>query len=79
MNIKEDKPNNIAKIYFKDSGIGIPVTMNWMEVFNAFIKVLTNYRNSLNWTSSIKKSFMDKSLEDVRTWEPILKKLNWIL
>nr|WP_314896346.1 substrate-binding domain-containing protein [uncultured Flavobacterium sp.] len=56
--IKEDKPNNTVKIYFKDSGIGIPEN-ELKEVFNAFYQGSNNYRNSSGIGLHLSKSFID--------------------
>ncbi|MFV8376716.1 substrate-binding domain-containing protein [Flavobacterium sp. LB1P62] len=56
--IKEDKPNNSVKIYFKDSGIGIPEN-ELKEVFNAFYQGSNNYRNSSGIGLHLSKSFVD--------------------
>ncbi|TDD74668.1 substrate-binding domain-containing protein [Flavobacterium caseinilyticum] len=58
VSIKEDKPNNIVKIYFKDSGIGIPVN-ELKEVFNAFYQGSNNYRNSSGIGLHLSKSFIE--------------------
>ncbi|TRX09991.1 hybrid sensor histidine kinase/response regulator transcription factor [Flavobacterium gawalongense] len=56
--IKEDKPKNIVKIYFKDSGIGIPEN-ELKEVFNAFYQGSNNYRNSSGIGLHLSKSFIE--------------------
>ncbi|MFV5694001.1 substrate-binding domain-containing protein [Flavobacterium sp. LB3P122] len=56
--IKEDKPNNIVKIHFKDSGIGIPEN-ELKEVFTAFYQGSNNYRNSSGIGLYLSKSFID--------------------
>jgi signal transduction histidine kinase/AraC-like DNA-binding protein/CheY-like chemotaxis protein len=58
VSIKEDKPNKIVKIYFKDSGIGIPVN-ELKEVFNAFYQGSNNYRNSSGIGLHLSKSFIE--------------------
>ncbi len=57
ISIKEDKPNKTVKIYFKDSGIGIPVN-ELKEVFNAFYQGSNNYRNSSELGFYLSKSFI---------------------
>jgi signal transduction histidine kinase/DNA-binding response OmpR family regulator len=56
--IKEDKPNSTVKIYFKDSGIGIPEN-ELKEVFNAFYQGSNNYRNSSGIGLHLSKSFVE--------------------
>jgi signal transduction histidine kinase/DNA-binding response OmpR family regulator len=56
--IKEDKPNNNVKIYFKDSGIGIPEN-ELKEVFTAFYQGSNNYRNSSGIGLHLTKSFIE--------------------
>lgn len=58
ISIKEDKPNKIVKIYFKDSGIGIP-EKELKEVFNAFYQGSNNYRNSSGIGLHLSKSFIE--------------------
>jgi ABC-type sugar transport system substrate-binding protein/AraC-like DNA-binding protein/nitrogen-specific signal transduction histidine kinase/ActR/RegA family two-component response regulator len=58
VSIKEDKPNKLVKIYFKDSGIGIPVN-ELKEVFNAFYQGSNNYRNSSGIGLHLSKSFIE--------------------
>ena len=58
VSIKEDKPNKTVKIYFKDSGIGIPVN-ELKEVFNAFYQGSNNYRNSSGIGLHLSKSFIE--------------------
>ncbi len=58
ISIKEDKPNKTVKIYFKDSGIGIPVN-ELKEVFNAFYQGSNNYRNSSGIGLHLSKSFIE--------------------
>jgi len=58
VSIKEDKPNKIVKIYFKDSGIGIPDN-ELKEVFNAFYQGSNNYRNSSGIGLHLSKSFIE--------------------
>jgi ABC-type sugar transport system substrate-binding protein/AraC-like DNA-binding protein/nitrogen-specific signal transduction histidine kinase/ActR/RegA family two-component response regulator len=58
VSIKEDKPNKIVKIYFKDSGIGIPAN-ELKEVFNAFYQGSNNYRNSSGIGLHLSKSFIE--------------------
>ncbi|MBA0884500.1 substrate-binding domain-containing protein [Flavobacterium undicola] len=56
--IKEDKTNNIVKIHFKDSGIGIPDN-ELGEVFNAFYQGSNNYRNSSGIGLHLSKNFVE--------------------
>jgi len=56
--IKEDKGNNTVKIYFKDSGIGIPEN-DLKEIFNAFYQGSNNYRNSSGIGLHLSKSFVE--------------------
>jgi DNA-binding response OmpR family regulator len=56
--IKEDKPNNVVKIFFKDSGIGIPAN-ELKEVFNAFYQGSNNYKNSSGIGLHLSKSFIE--------------------
>ena len=58
ISIKEDKPNKIVKIYFKDSGIGIPEN-ELKEVFSPFYQGSNNYRNSSGIGLHLSKSFME--------------------
>ena len=58
ISIKEDKPNKIVKISFKDSGIGIP-EKELKEVFNAFYQGSNNYRNSSGIGLHLSKSFIE--------------------
>ena len=58
ISIKEDKPNKKVKIYFKDSGIGIPEN-ELREVFNAFYQGSNNYRNSSGIGLHLSKSFIE--------------------
>ena len=58
ISIKEDKPNKAVKIYFKDSGIGIPEN-ELKEVFNAFYQGSNNYRNSSGIGLHLSKSFIE--------------------
>ena len=58
ISIKEDKPDKTVKIYFKDSGIGIPVN-ELKEVFNAFYQGSNNYRNSSGIGLHLSKSFIE--------------------
>nr|WP_315166752.1 substrate-binding domain-containing protein [uncultured Flavobacterium sp.] len=58
ISIKEDKTNNIVKISFKDSGIGIPEN-ELKEVFNAFYQGSNNYRNSSGIGLHLSKSFIE--------------------
>ena len=56
--IKEDKTNNVVKISFKDSGIGIPEN-ELNQVFNAFYQGSNNFRNSSGVGLHLSKSFVD--------------------
>ena len=56
--IREDKTNNVVKISFKDSGIGIPEN-ELKQVFNAFYQGSNNYRNSSGVGLHLSKSFID--------------------
>ncbi|MFV8341629.1 substrate-binding domain-containing protein [Flavobacterium sp. XS2P39] len=56
--IKEDKHNSTVKIYFKDSGIGIPEN-ELKEVFKAFYQGSNNYRNSSGIGLHLSKSFVE--------------------
>jgi signal transduction histidine kinase/DNA-binding response OmpR family regulator len=56
--IREDKTNNVVKISFKDSGIGIPEN-ELNQVFNAFYQGSNNYRNSSGVGLHLSKSFID--------------------
>lgn len=56
--ISEDKTNNVVKISFKDSGIGIPEN-ELNQVFNAFYQGSNNYRNSSGVGLHLSKSFID--------------------
>ena len=56
--IKEDKHDNIVKISFKDSGIGIPEN-ELKEVFNAFYQGSNNYRNSSGIGLNLSKNFVE--------------------
>ncbi len=58
ISIKEDKPNKAVKIFFKDSGIGIPEN-ELKEVFNAFYQGSNNYRNSSGIGLHLSKSFIE--------------------
>ena len=58
ISIKEDKPNKAVKIFFKDSGIGIPEN-ELKEVFNAFYQGSNNYRNSSGIGLHLSKSFVE--------------------
>ncbi|MEN9907635.1 MAG: hypothetical protein RLZZ540_776 [Bacteroidota bacterium] len=58
ISIKEDKTNNIVKIHFKDSGIGIPDN-ELGEVFNAFYQGSNNYRNSSGIGLHLSKNFVE--------------------
>lgn len=58
ISIKEDKPNKIVKIYFKDSGIGIPEN-ELKEVFSPFYQASNNYRNSSGIGLHLSKSFIE--------------------
>ncbi|MFV7236461.1 helix-turn-helix domain-containing protein, partial [Flavobacterium sp. ZB4R12] len=51
-------PKNSVKIYFKDSGIGIPEN-ELKEVFNAFYQGSNNYRNSSGIGLHLSKSFIE--------------------
>jgi signal transduction histidine kinase/DNA-binding response OmpR family regulator len=56
--IREDKTNNVVKISFKDSGIGIPEN-ELNQVFNAFYQGSNNYRNSSGVGLHLSKNFID--------------------
>ncbi len=56
--IKEDKHSKTVKIYFKDSGIGIPEN-ELKEVFTAFYQGSNNYRNSSGIGLHLSKSFVE--------------------
>ncbi len=56
--IKEDKSNNTVKIYFKDSGIGIP-DHELGEVFNAFYQGSNSNRNGSGIGLHLSKSFVE--------------------
>jgi len=56
--IREDVSKKLVKIYFKDSGIGIPEN-ELKEVFNAFYQGSNNYRNSSGIGLHLSKSFVD--------------------
>jgi ABC-type sugar transport system substrate-binding protein/DNA-binding response OmpR family regulator/nitrogen-specific signal transduction histidine kinase len=56
--INEDKSNNIVKISFKDSGIGIPEN-EIKEVFKAFYQGSNNYRSSSGIGLHLSKNFID--------------------
>lgn len=56
--IREDKTNNVVKISFKDSGIGIPEN-ELNQVFKAFYQGSNNYRNSSGIGLHLSKSFID--------------------
>jgi signal transduction histidine kinase/AraC-like DNA-binding protein/CheY-like chemotaxis protein len=56
--IKEDVSKKLVKIYFKDSGIGIPEN-ELKEVFSAFYQGSNNYRNSSGIGLHLSKSFVD--------------------
>ena len=56
--IREDKTNNVVKISFKDSGIGIP-EKELNQVFNAFYQGSNNYKNSSGVGLHLSKSFID--------------------
>lgn len=58
ISIKEDKTNNVVKIHFKDSGIGVP-DKELGEVFNAFYQGSNNYRNSSGIGLHLSKNFVD--------------------
>jgi AraC-like DNA-binding protein/CheY-like chemotaxis protein len=58
ISIKEDKPSKTVKIYFKDSGIGIPEN-ELKEVFTAFYQGSNNYRNSSGIGLHLSKSFIE--------------------
>ena len=58
ISIKEDKSNKVVKIFFKDSGIGIPEN-ELKEVFNAFYQGSNNYRNSSGIGLHLSKSFVE--------------------
>lgn len=56
--IKEDKSNNAVKIYFKDSGIGIP-DHELGEVFKAFYQGSNSNRNGSGIGLHLSKSFVE--------------------
>ncbi len=56
--IKEDKTNNVVKISFKDSGIGIPEN-ELKEVFNAFYQGSNNYKISSGIGLHLSKNFIE--------------------
>ena len=56
--IREDVSKKLVKIYFKDSGIGIPEN-ELKEVFNAFYQGSNNYRNSSGIGLHLSKNFVD--------------------
>jgi len=56
--IREDDQNDLIKIYFKDSGIGIPAK-EMKNVFEAFYQGSNNYRNSSGIGLYLSKSFVD--------------------
>lgn len=58
ISIKEEKADNIVKISFKDSGIGIPEN-ELEEVFNAFYQGSNNYRNSSGIGLHLSKNFIE--------------------
>ncbi len=58
ISIKEDKSNNCVRIYFKDSGIGIPEN-ELNNVFNAFYQGSNNYRNSSGIGLQLTKTFIE--------------------
>ena len=58
ISIKEEKADNIVKISFKDSGIGIPEN-ELKEVFNAFYQGSNNYRNSSGIGLNLSKTFIE--------------------
>ena len=58
LSIKEDKPGKTVKIFFKDSGIGIPEN-ELKEVFTAFYQGSNNYRNSSGIGLHLSKSFIE--------------------
>jgi len=58
ISIKEDKTNKTVKIFFKDSGIGIPDN-ELKDVFNAFYHGSNNFRNSSGIGLHLSKSFIE--------------------
>lgn len=56
--IKEDKTNNVVKISFKDSGMGIPEN-ELKEVFNAFYQGSNNYKISSGIGLHLSKNFIE--------------------
>ncbi|RVT78731.1 helix-turn-helix domain-containing protein [Flavobacterium sufflavum] len=66
--IKEDKTNNVVKIIFKDSGIGIPEN-ELKEVFNAFYQGSNNYKISSGIGLHLSKKFIElhKGTIDVKS------------
>ena len=58
ISIKEDRINDVVKICFKDSGIGIPEN-ELQEVFNAFYQGSNNYRNSSGIGLHLSKNFIE--------------------
>ena len=58
ISIKEERSENIVKICFKDSGIGIPEN-ELKEVFNAFYQGSNNYRNSSGIGLNLSKTFIE--------------------
>ncbi len=62
--IKEEKLNKEVKIYFKDSGIGIP-EKELKDVFNAFYQGSNNFRNSSGIGLHLSKSFIELHKGDI--------------
>ncbi len=58
INVKEDKINNSVKIYFKDSGIGIP-DHELGEVFKTFYQGSNSNRNGSGIGLHLSKSFIE--------------------
>jgi signal transduction histidine kinase/AraC-like DNA-binding protein/AmiR/NasT family two-component response regulator len=58
ISLQEDKFNNVLKISFKDSGIGIP-EKELKEVFNAFYQGSNNFRNSSGIGLHLSKNFIE--------------------
>lgn len=56
--INEDRPNNVVKIIFKDSGIGIP-EKELKKVFNVFFQGSNNYKISSGIGLHLSKNFID--------------------
>lgn len=64
ISIKEDRLNKTVKIYFKDSGIGIPEN-ELKEVFNAFYQGSNNFRNGSGIGLQLSKSFIELHKGDI--------------